>query len=375
MRIKTTLKHRIVMASIISLCLSIWANAEDSLRLNQIQVIGTHNSYKMDIHPSVMEALRQKSEETARSLDYAHVALARQFSEYGIRKIELDVYADPKGGLFAHPLGPRIAEGLGLPSVPDHDPQGLLEKAGFKVLHVPDIDYQSTVLTFVKALREVRDWSNKHSRHVPILVMVELKDSPIGPNYTQPIPFDRTLLMNLEAEIQSVFEVKDLIVPDDIRKKHANLREAILTDGWPLLDEVRGRVMFALDNTDTKRDLYLEGNRSLEGRLLFTSVDEDHPAAAWFKINDPVRHFDRIQSLVRQGFMVRTRADAGTVQARINDASQRTKAFLSGAQFISKDYPAPRTEWGTYVVRFDGGAVARPNPVSAGNLDPNKDAE
>jgi len=79
------------MASIISLCLSIWANAEDSLRLNQIQVIGTHNSYKMDIHPSVMEALRQKSEETARSLDYAHVALARQFSEYGIRKIELDV--------------------------------------------------------------------------------------------------------------------------------------------------------------------------------------------------------------------------------------------------------------------------------------------
>ena len=59
-----------------------------------------------------MEALRQKSEDAARSLDYAHVALARQFSDRGIRKIELDVFADPNGGLYARPLGPRIAEEL-----------------------------------------------------------------------------------------------------------------------------------------------------------------------------------------------------------------------------------------------------------------------
>ena len=205
--------------------------------------------------------------------------------------------------------------------------------------------------------------------------MVELKDRPIGPEYTQPVPFDRTLLMNLEAEILSVFETNDLITPDDIRKNHTSLREAILTNGWPLLDDVRGQLMFALDNTDAKRNLYLEGNPSLEGRLLFTSVDEGHPAAAWFKINDPVLQFDRIQSLVRQGFMVRTRADADTVQARVDDRSQLTKALLSGAQFISTDYPAPRTEWSSYAVRFKGGSVARPNPVSTKNQDPDMDVE
>lgn len=369
------LKYWAIMACISSLCLPFSLNAGDALRLNQIQVIGTHNSYKMNIHPSVMAALRQQSENTARSLDYAHVPLARQLSKYGMRKIELDVFADPEGGLFAHPLGPRIAVELGLPAVPNHDPHGLLEKPGFKVLHVPDIDYQSSVLTFIKALQEVYQWSRKHPRHVPILVMVELKDRPIGPEYTQPVTFDRTLLMNLESEILSVFETNHLIMPDDVRKNHASLREAILTHGWPLLDETRGHVMFALDNTDTKRDLYLEGNRSLEGRLLFTSVDEDHPAAAWFKINDPVRQFDRIQSLVRQGFMVRTRADADTLQARINDRSQLTRALRSGAQFISTDYPAARSEWSSYEVRFDGGAVARPNPVSTENRDLHKDVE
>lgn len=369
MNTRMKLKYWAIMACIISFCPAFCLNAEQALRFNQIQVIGTHNSYKMNIHPSVMKVLRQKSEKTSSSLDYGHVPLGRQFSKYGMRKIELDVFADPEGGLFAHPLGRMAAEELGLPPVPDHDPEGLLEKPGFKVLHVPDIDYQSTVLTFVNALQEVRDWSQKHSRHVPILVMVELKDRPIGPEYTQPVSFDRTLLMDLESEILSVFEANDLITPDDIRKNHNCLREAILTNGWPLLDEVRGQLMFALDNTDAKRDLYLEGNPSLEGRLLFTSVDEGHPAAAWFKINDPVLQFERIQSLVRHGFMVRTRADADTVQARIDDRSQLTKALLSGAQFISTDYPAPRTEWSSYAVRFKGGAVARPNPVSTKNQD------
>jgi hypothetical protein len=57
------------------------------------------------------------------------------------------------------------------------------------------------------------------------------------------------------------------------------------------------------------------------------------------------------------------------VQARIDDRSQLAKALLSGAQFISTDYPAPRTEWSSYAVRFKGGVVARPNPVSTKNQD------
>ena len=39
----------------------------------------------------------------------------------------------------------------------------------------------------------------------------------------------------LDAEIRSVFEPEELLVPDDVRGEHDSLEEAILTDGWPTL--------------------------------------------------------------------------------------------------------------------------------------------
>ena len=36
----------------------------------------------------------------AHDLDYGHPTLEVQFSQYGIRQIEIDVYHDPEGGLF-----------------------------------------------------------------------------------------------------------------------------------------------------------------------------------------------------------------------------------------------------------------------------------
>ncbi len=83
-----------------------------------------------------------------------------------------------------------------------------------------------------------------------------------------------------------------------------------MNHGWPTIKIARGKFMFALDNTDGIRTRYLEGNTSLENRVLFVSAQgSHHPAAAWFKCNDPVGQFDEIQRLVRAGFLVRTRAD------------------------------------------------------------------
>ena len=97
---------------------------------------------------------------------------------------------------------------------------------------------------------------------------------------------------------------------------------------------------------------------------MFASVAETHPAAAWFKINDPIADFDRIRRLVAAGFLVRTRADANTRQARSGDTTMRDKALSSGAQFISTDYPVPDPRFTTYCVQLPGRVVARSNPVS-----------
>jgi hypothetical protein len=134
--------------------------------------------------------------------------------------------------------------------------------------------------------------------------------------------------------------------------------------------------MFALDNGRHLRNAYLKDHPSLRGRLLFVSVDENDPAAAFFKLNDPVGGFDQIQRLVKAGFLVRTRADSDTVQARKNDPAKREKALASGAQFVSTDYPEANAAFSNYCVRFSGGIVARPNPVSGAlgveRVDPEK---
>ena len=97
---------------------------------------------------------------------------------------------------------------------------------------------------------------------------------------------------------------------------------------------------------------------------MFASVGENDPGAAWFKINDPVRNFALIQRLVRSGFMVRTRADANTFEARRNDTRRRDKALASGAQFISTDFPEARPEISGYSVRFEKPTPYRSNPVN-----------
>ena len=341
----------------------------DDLRLNQIQVIGTHNSYHIAPHPNVVGLLGATSREASQALDYTHRPLAEQFTLLGVRQVELDVFADPEGGRYADPPVRKLLKGLGRDPGPAPDPEGKLRQPGFKVLHIQDIDYRSTVPTLADALRQIRDWSVAHPGHVPILVLVELKDEVIAALPTRPAAIGPAEMDAVDAAIRSVFGPSHFLEPDDVRKSHDTLSGAIRAEGWPRLDDVRGQVLFALDNEGARRDLYLSDHPSLRGRAMFVSVEPDHPAAAWMKVNDPIRDFDRIRDLVRKGFLVRTRADAETAEARGNDSFRRDKALASGAQFVSTDFPEARLDFSPYRVRLPGGVVARANPVN-GPPDP-----
>ena len=334
------------------------------VRLNEIQVIGTHNSYHIQPHPSVMALIEKTARGQAEAIAYTHRPLQQQFSALGIRQIELDVYADPHGGHYSKPKAVAMVAQAKLPAVPDHDPDGVMAKPGLKIIHAPDIDYWTTVKTFVEALQQVKAWSDLHPRHIPIMILVEVKQDRVVPIFTKPLPFDVAALDSIDQEILSVFPIDRIITPDSVRGDSDSLRQAVTTTGWPALDSVRGKVIFALDNGGPVRDDYLKDHPSLAGRILFVSVDADHPAAGFMKLNDAVGDFDQIQAMVKQGFLVRTRADSETRQARKNDTSTRDKAFESGAQFVSTDYPEPDPKLSDYVVQFPGRSVARSNPVN-----------
>ncbi|QEH33832.1 hypothetical protein OJF2_23620 [Aquisphaera giovannonii] len=353
-------------------CLATWLGlglardaTADDLRWNQIQVIGSHNSYHIAPSPPVRALIATAGERQAQGLDYSHPPLDRQFSDRGIRQIELDLFRDPDGGRYAMPRARKLLQASGRDAGPDPNAKGELSRPGLKILHVPDVDYLSTAPELVTALKQVRDWSAAHPRHVPIFILLELKGSPDSKLTTQPLPFDRKALEAMEAEILSVFDRRQILTPADVRGDLPTLAEALRNRGWPALDDVRGKVAFALDNEDEVRDTYLSIHPRLDGQLLFASVPEDHPQAGWFKINDSIKDYDRIRRLVAAGFLVRTRADADTREARTNDPSRREKALTSGAQFVSTDYPVPDERLSTYCVQFPGHAVARPNPVSA----------
>jgi len=87
-------------------------------------------------------------------------------------------------------------------------------------------------------------------------------------------------------------------------------------------------------------------------------------SATFVVMNDPTETAE-IQALVAQGYLVRTRADGDTVEARSGDTSTRDAAWASAAQYVSTDYIVADPRFTDYVVTLPGGGVARCNKVSA----------
>src|ERR687894_548885 len=331
------------------------------VRLNEIQVLASHNSYHVEPEATLLEALKAVIGQQAEGFEYTHRPLAEQF-DAGVRQIELDVFVDvPEGGHFAHPA---LVPVLGLAP-----PDPALSTPGLKVLHVQEVDYRSTCPTFVQCLSHVRAWSDAHADHLPITIQIEAKDGTIpdpGVGFVTPRPWRAADFGTLEAEIGSVFGADRVLSPADVRGRAATLADAVRAGRWPTLDRARGQVMFVLDDTGAKRDAYRTHVPDLVERSLFVDVPETDPDAAVMVVNDPIGSADRIRALVEAGFIVRTRADGDTVQARSGDTTQRDAALASGAHFVSTDYIWPDERFGTgYVVDLPGDDAARCNPVNA----------
>jgi len=339
------------------------ATVDDIVRLNQVQVIGSHNSYHLVASPEESELRRSFIGDEEDKLLYNHAPLKHQFGHQKVRQIELDLFADAQGGLYASPLL-RSATGGG-----PYDPA--MNDPGTKVLHVQDVDYRSNCLSLVTCLKKLRRWSDANPTHLPIAVLLELKDEPLDIGdfpFVIPEPFDVAALATVDAEIRSVFSPRRIISPDDVRGTRPTLEAAVLNEGWPTLRESRGKVMFLMDNGGEYRTRYLQGHPNLEGRPIFTNALPGEPDAAFVKMNDAKADGDAIRDLVAAGYVVRTRADADTLEARAEDTSTRDAALASGAQWVSTDYPVPEYAQALgkdYVAEIPGGTVARCNPVNA----------
>ena len=348
-------------------CASLLSRANSDLTdqpissIGDIQMIGSHNSYKKAMPANVMALLKWVEPAVAQGLDYSHIPIEEQLA-LGLRVFEIDVFHDPEGERYSRPLGRGLH-----PLTPafNEREQAQLDAPGLKVLHIQDIDYRSHCLTLRECLETFRDFSDANPGHLPIFISLNLKASPIAlPGSTTPLPFDKAGYLNLHRDLGSTLGLDNLVTPSEVQKDSGSLRERITTVGWPDLSELRGRFIFLIDEPVSKTASYLE-DFGKDERLLFLSVPSDHDQAAILVMNDPLKAFDDIRARVAEGFLVRTRADADTVEARSADDTRMRAAFASGAHFISTDYYVPdeRLE-SDYRVRFPEGGYARQSPRS-----------
>lgn len=342
--------------------ISIDVPSVNNLPLNQIQVIGSHNSYKQPLDPPVYQMLKKADSTLVKAIDYSHLSLSEQLDR-GLLNLEIDIYADVKGGKYANPKGLEWQKET---NVKPFDPEGIMKEPGFKVMHIQDIDFRSNCLTFKNCLQELKTWSDKHPNHLPVFITVNAKDEPLSkPGFTIPEKFTLEVYDLLDKTILDNLGRNKLLIPDKVRGKSKTLESAVLQKGWPKVGAVKGKFIFILDETGSKRAAYVQGHPSLQGRVLFANAEPGTPEAAFLILNEPKKDLTKIQELVKKGYLIRTRADANTLEARRNDKSTFEAACQSGAQIITTDYYLPSTHFKSdYQISFPDQSYFRLNPVT-----------
>lgn len=340
------------------LCL-VKAQLSPSLKLNQIQVIGSHNSYKKAFEPQVWAYLSDRdSKNQLQGLQYEHWPLESQLN-LGLRNLEIDVYADSHGGRYSHP---KIKELLNLP-LPPNFPE-TMDQPGFKIIHMPDVDFESWYLTLAQMLTALRNWSDANPGHTPVFITLEPKSGSKTMFGTEIENMTPELFNRLDADLQKYLGRDHILAPDDVRGSFATLNAAVLAGNWPSLQHAKGKFMFILDNDSALRDMYIRNHPSLKGRMIFTNSKPGTPESAALIINEPSD--PGISELSAAGYIIRTRADANTVEARSNDYSRFEAAKRSGAQIITTDYYfMSRFFPSGYKVSFSSCGYERENPVTA----------
>lgn len=332
-----------------------YGQINDTIRLNEWRVLASHNSYKLKPNPRVISFLQRFKKRLGDDMDskrmnYGHLSLSEQFSTYGIRGIELDVYYDPKGKRYR-----KRRLNLFVGGVKQRVKDSVMRQPGFKMLHIADIDYETNYLTFKAALTEINAWSKANSNHTPIYINIEPKNDSPGDyskflrflGFKKALKYDEKAYLELDAEIMSVFGVADVFTPADLKGKYATIKERLLAEGWPTLNECLGKVFFIIDGD--RNGMYQSFLEKGEKRPMFVYSEPNENSTAFVKRNDPLNNETAISELTNM-YIVRTRSDVETMHARNNDFSLLEAALKSQAQIISTDFYKADPAIGTFEV-------------------------
>ena len=283
----------------------------EEIRLNHLRMKGSHNSYHVKT-PGV--SLYEPT-------NYTHAGMDEQADLLGVRQFEMDVWYIPGMGL-------RVYHYIG--------------------------DSNTNCRGFSRCLEVLLNWSTANPNHAPIWIFIEPKDLP-------QIVEELDIIEMIQAELEQTWPRNRTITPSDVRGDSESLREAVVENGWPALEASRGKALFVMLDKTEIRDLYVNRYPSLEGQWMFAIVNEAEPLASIISFVNPESQQERLLNATITGFMVRTRPDFDTVEAREENYTRFELALSSGAHFITTDFPGNDHEIQYAIWLPDGPVMCNPH--------------
>jgi hypothetical protein len=288
-------------------------------------------------HPSARAALVGAARVPAvlYQIDYTHIPLDQQFDTQGIRQIELDVWADPAGGLYANRNVMSVVDLPTASGVPALEPAGLQDPPHRR--HRLPV----TCFTFKECLTVIKTWSDAHPKPHPDRGARRGEGRRharhLNVGFVTPVPLGPAQFDALDDEIRSVLPPEKLITPDDVALDYPTLEDASSSAAGRRSARRAGRSCSCSTTAGTTARTTWPGIRRSPGASSSRARSGQrrrrvHQAE---QLEGPIP----IAARVAAGYVVRTRADADTEEARDNDTTTRDAAIASGAQWVSTDYP------------------------------------
>lgn len=300
-------------------------------KINCLQVLATHNSYKKKM-PSLFYGVGRAFSAVTKSpmhKQYHHNSLTDQLNK-GVRGLELDLRYQ-------------------------HDK--------FIVYHNPIYDQRTNNPDWEKTLEELLLWSLNNPGHIMVNVIIEIKDDALFLNPSRK-KINEELLRELDFGIKRILGEHKLVTPRFLIGDYHSLVDMRQNNGWPKLSRVKGKFMFLLHQHSTLTDKYIALDPTMKTQAMiplieYAQIDRYKEYAAVLLYNDPNK--DEIASLVSNNYIDRSRMDIDVIY----DGQRRLDALDSGAQILTTDMEygriLPKNDYDAFL---EDNFTVRLNPVA-----------
>ncbi len=284
----------------------------EGVKLNEIVVMGTHNSYQLlGTLPKrgLMKTFQIISFGLVENKAVFEMDTFTEQLEQGIRNLEIDIETvDDEGDI------------------------------SFIVTHSAIIDNVSSAYNLAKGLEEIAMWSDNNPGHLPIYLLIEPKDDVLSINNMK--NFSLEYAMEFDKVLRQVLGDR-LLTPAQAMGEYESFEEMRKADDWPALTQVAGKIIVLMHPCSVTQE-YIDTDTSIKTQAMFPMLrfgDIDKTYASFILDNDPVSAAENNKKTVDENnLMVRTRADD------YPDFSDERYNFADncGSHIITTDYP-PRS--------------------------------